>query len=110
MRKAKPNKLNQVTPMNRSVYSGPQAPEEFQRQLADFVRQLRSARSQAAPQPESPESPEGAERRAKADEFEFAFKPREVREYLHRFVIKPDEATKVLRGALCDPYHHVRLA
>ena len=33
-----------------------------------------------------------------------------MKEYLDRFVIKQDEAKKVLSVALCDHYHHVRLA
>jgi endopeptidase Clp ATP-binding regulatory subunit ClpX len=39
----------------------------------------------------------------------FNYKPREVKEHLDRFVIKQDEAKKVLSVALCDHYHHVRL-
>ncbi len=43
-------------------------------------------------------------------EFEFKYKPKEIKEYLDRFVIRQDEAKKVLSVALCDHYHHVRLA
>ena len=39
---------------------------------------------------------------------EFNLKPREIRDYLDRFVIQQDEAKKVLAVALCDHYHHVR--
>ncbi len=39
---------------------------------------------------------------------EFSMKPREVRDYLNRFVIKQDEAKKVLSVAICDHYNHVR--
>jgi endopeptidase Clp ATP-binding regulatory subunit ClpX len=42
--------------------------------------------------------------------FEFQFKPREVKAHLDRFVIRQDEAKKVLSVALCDHYHAVRLA
>ena len=38
----------------------------------------------------------------------FNLKPREVRDYLDRFVIKQDEAKKVLSVAICDHYNHVR--
>ena len=48
---------------------------------------------------------------AKEDEdFKFDYKPRDVKAYLDRFVIKQDEAKKVLSVALCDHYHQVRLA
>ena len=43
-------------------------------------------------------------------DFSFAHKPRDVKAYLDRFVIKQDEAKKVLSVALCDHYHHVRIA
>jgi len=39
---------------------------------------------------------------------EFDFKPREVKDHLDRFVIKQDEAKKVLSVAVCDHYNHVR--
>ena len=38
----------------------------------------------------------------------FDRKPREVKDYLDRFVIKQDEAKKVLAVAVCDHYNHVR--
>src|SRR5947208_4787166 len=45
-----------------------------------------------------------------ADGFKFDHKPRDVKAYLDRFVIKQEEAKKVLSVALCDHYHQVRLA
>ena len=39
---------------------------------------------------------------------QFNLRPREVRDYLDRFVIKQAEAKKVLSVALCDHYNHVR--
>jgi len=38
----------------------------------------------------------------------FSLKPRDVRDYLDRFVVKQDEAKKVLSVAICDHYNHVR--
>jgi len=38
----------------------------------------------------------------------FNLKPREIRDYLNRFVIKQDEAKKVLSVAICDHYNHIR--
>ena len=46
---------------------------------------------------------------AKGD-FKFDYKPKDVKAYLDRFVIKQDEAKKVLSVALCDHYHQVRRA
>lgn len=39
---------------------------------------------------------------------EFSLKPRDIRDHLDRFVIKQDEAKKVLSVAICDHYNHVR--
>ena len=39
---------------------------------------------------------------------EFSLKPREIRDYLDRFVIQQAEAKKVLSVAICDHYNHVR--
>src|SRR5437016_3383539 len=97
--------------MSKRFESGPPSPDEFQRQLSDFVRQhFQGGRGPTVSQPESSEGPESSENRPKSDQFEFKYKPREVKEYLDRFVIKQDEAKKVLSVALCDHYHHVRLA
>src|SRR5467141_1493570 len=89
---------------------GPPTPEEFQRQLQDLMRQHLSgpsifARAAAASQADQDAS-------AKSDDniFHFDYKPRDVKAYLDRFVIKQEEAKKVLSVALCDHYHHVRLA
>jgi endopeptidase Clp ATP-binding regulatory subunit ClpX len=58
--------------------------------------------------PKGPPSPgaESAEalRRIRA----FNLRPREVRDHLDRFVIRQDEAKKILSVAICDHYNHVR--
>ena len=38
----------------------------------------------------------------------FHLKPKEIRDYLNRFVIRQDTAKKVLSVAICDHYNHVR--
>src|SRR6185369_5379178 len=97
--------------MNRKpIWSGPPSPEEFQRQLSDFVRQHFQNARVTAVQPESPDAPPGSETKADADQFVFDYKPRDVKAFLDRFVIRQDEAKKVLSVALCDHYHHVRLS
>jgi len=97
--------------MTNQWFNGPPSPEEFQRQLSDFVRQhLQSARGPASAEPDDSASAESATAPAKPEQFEFNYNPREVKEYLDRFVIKQDDAKKVLSVALCDHYHHVRLA
>ncbi len=97
--------------MAKRVFSGPPTPEEFQRQLSEFMRQ----HFQAGSSPASTQTQTGdrvsAEEPPPADRIlQFDRKPRDVKAYLDRFVIKQDEAKKVLSVALCDHYHHVRLA
>ena len=59
-----------------------------------------------AQQDESDPDEEAKVRRERA--LEFDYKPREIKEYLDRFVIKQDDAKKVLATAICDHYHHVQ--
>src|SRR5436190_3429585 len=95
--------------MRDKVFNGPPSPDEIQRQLAEFMRQqFQSARQQA--KPETAGTAETSAGETKAEDFEFKHKPRDIKAYLDRFVIKQDEAKKVLSVALCDHYHHVRLA
>src|SRR5689334_14370748 len=100
--------------MNRPIANGPLSPEEFQRQLSDFVRQhFQSSRAAAAAEPGAAGVETVGEAEpipAKADHYQFKHKPRDVKDYLDRFVIRQEEAKKVLSVALCDHYHHVRLA
>src|SRR5436190_13337182 len=96
--------------MSKTIFSGPPSPEEFQRQLSDFLRQHFQNNRAASPQPEATGTAGPGGTPAKAEEFDFKYKPRDVKAYLDRFVIKQDEAKKVLSVALCDHYHHVRLA
>jgi len=92
------------------LFNGPPSPEEFQRQLSEFVRQhFQHARPSNA-QTESSGAPSSPEPKPKTEQFEFNYKPRDVKAHLDRFVIKQDEPKKVLSVALCDHYHHVRLA
>src|SRR5947207_4421300 len=97
--------------MQKPLYSGPPSPEEFQRQLQAFMRQHFPAGT--APNldgTETSHAPDKADPDAQPPDFEFNYKPRDVKAYLDRFVIKQEEAKKVLSVALCDHYHHVRLA
>src|SRR5947208_14919798 len=96
--------------MQKQVVSGPPSPEEFQRQLSEFMRQHFTSTPPACAQSETSGEGEGPAARRAEDVFKFDYKPRDVKAYLDRFVIKQEEAKKVLSVALCDHYHHVRLA
>jgi ATP-dependent Clp protease ATP-binding subunit ClpX len=94
--------------MDKRFLSGPPSPEDFQRQLQEFMRQHLAG---GAPnKTDLSGAPEVTEEPASGKDFSFDKKPREVKDYLDRFVIKQEEAKKVLSVALCDHYHHVRMA
>lgn len=96
--------------MTNSVQSGPPTPEEFQRQLAEMMRQAFPHSGVASPQPEPAGSDSVGDEATESAPVRFDKKPREVKAYLDRFVIRQEDAKKVLSVALCDHYHHVRMA
>ena len=87
-------------------------PEDFQKQFADLMRQhmpnMGAASGFQAATKEA--NSEAKETEKEEEKFEFKHKPKEVKAYLDRFVIRQDEAKKVLSVALCDHYHHVRMS
>ena len=93
-------------------WSGPPTPEEFQRQLSELMRQhFKGANMTAFPSvPKADDPEEQATEPTAPEDFKFDHKPRDVKAFLDRFVIKQDHAKKALSVALCDHYHHVRQA
>ncbi len=84
-------------------------PKEFQSELNRILSEklqfdLKDADVSPAPEGE-PKAPGGPEAEAA---FRFDFKPRDIKDYLDRFVIRQDEAKKVLSIAVCDHYNHVQ--
>src|SRR5690348_11073627 len=96
--------------MHNSTINGPPSPEEFQRQLSEFVRQHFQTARGPTPAQETSGASESKESQSRPEHFAFDYKPRDIKAHLDRFVIKQDEAKKVLSVAMCDHYHHVRLA
>ena len=95
----------------------PGTPEEITRKLEDFIKntlggQVLFTRVEGPgghPMPEGGEK--GAEEPQKDDGkvFEFNYQPADIKAYLDRFVIRQDEAKKVLATAVCDHYHHAQM-
>lgn len=86
-------------------------PDDFQRQMQEFIRKHFKDGNAFFLSPNGAEA--GGEDEFNEDQnevFKFNYKPRDIKEYLDRFVIKQDEAKKVISVALCDHYNHVRLA
>lgn len=88
------------------------SPEELKAKLSEFMKtnfgDKVSFATYTEPEPETAEA--GAEEKPKPDggeAFVFDFLPRDIKAHLDRFVIKQDEAKKVLSIAVCDHYNHV---
>ncbi len=87
-------------------------PDDLQKHLQEWLRAggLGAGHPFAQPAPEAPPPSHDPEADAEALRRirDFSFKPREIRDYLNRFVVKQQEAKKVLSVAICDHYNHVR--
>ncbi len=81
-------------------------PEEMQRRLQAFLQSAFGQPGAAAEPAGEQEAPDAA---PGDDIFEFRLTPREIKAHLDRFVIKQDEAKKVLSIAVCDHYNHARM-
>ena len=86
-------------------------PEDFQRQFAEMMQQhMPNIGNPAGFQAANQESSDAKKKEPKEEKFDFCHLPKDVKAYLDRFVIRQDEAKKVLSVALCDHYHHVRMS
>ena len=86
-------------------------PEEIQKKLAEFMKSSfgNNVSVSAVGQPEREETEGDApESKAADDAFDFHYLPRDIKAHLDRFVIKQDEAKKVLSIAVCDHYNNVK--
>ncbi|HEX8680323.1 MAG TPA: AAA family ATPase [Chthoniobacterales bacterium] len=86
------------------------SPEELRSKLSDFMKTNFGDKVSFAAftQPDTTEaSTEDKPPARETDQFAFNFLPRDIKAHLDRFVIKQDEAKKVLSIAVCDHYNHV---
>src|SRR5216110_3080682 len=86
------------------------SPEELKSKIAEFMKSNFGDRVSFATftEPETVEAGAGEKPPRNAEEqFVFDFLPRDIKAHLDRFVIKQDEAKKVLSIAVCDHYNHV---
>jgi ATP-dependent Clp protease ATP-binding subunit ClpX len=87
------------------------SPEELKSKIAEFMKSNFGDRVSFATftSPEPAEAgTEEKESKITEDEFVFNFLPRDIKAHLDRFVIKQDEAKKVLSIAVCDHYNHAK--
>src|ERR1700716_4492237 len=87
------------------------SPEELKTKISEFMKSNFGDRVSFATftAPEQAEST-GDEKPVKIDkeDFVFNFLPRDIKAHLDRFVIKQEEAKKVLAIAVCDHYNHAK--
>src|SRR2546425_747265 len=86
-------------------------PDDIQQKLSEFMKREFGDRVVFAPaaQAETVETgPAGPEAKPPKLEFDFNLKPKQVKAHLDRFVIRQEEAKKVLSIAVCDHYNHVK--
>src|SRR5712675_1673742 len=86
------------------------SPEELKSKLAEFMKSNFGDRVAftTLTQPDTVET--GTDEKSppeEAKDFDFHFLPRDIKAHLDRYVIKQDEAKKVLSIAVCDHYNHV---
>src|SRR5256885_1752161 len=87
------------------------SPEELKTKITEFMKENFGDRVSVAtfpaPEPAAAETEEKTEKIDK-EEFVFNFLPRDIKAHLDRFVIKQEEAKKVLSIAVCDHYNHAK--
>jgi endopeptidase Clp ATP-binding regulatory subunit ClpX len=88
------------------------SPEELKAKISEFMKQNFGDRvaftTFTQPEPGEAASEEKPGKIDKHEEFVFNFLPRDIKTHLDRFVIKQDEAKKVLAIAVCDHYNHAK--
>ena len=87
--------------------------EEIQKEFEDFVKQkyggtVNFTMSQAKPDTTTTDDANTTAPEKQTFDLKFDLKPKEVKQYLDRYVIKQDDAKKALAIAVCDHYNHVR--
>ena len=85
------------------------SPEELKAKISEFMKQNFGDRVSVAtfaePEQAAVEEDEKPEKSEQKD-FEFNLLPRDIKAHLDRFVIRQEEAKKVLAIAVCDHYNH----
>jgi ATP-dependent protease Clp ATPase subunit len=75
--------------------SGPTSPDEFQKQMQDFLqKQFKTFGTPGFAGAEPTGTVTQAEPEPARDDFDFSYKPRDVKTHLDRYVIKQEEAKK----------------
>ena len=85
--------------------------EEIEKEFQEFVQQKYGGNVRLINATVNEPTPEGQTEEPepkKTFDLKFDLKPKEIKKYLDRYIIKQDEAKKALAIAVCDHYNHVR--
>lgn len=87
-------------------------PDELRRDMEEFFSRKYGDRVRLGVLSAQPEqartAEEGSETQEAPLDLKFDYLPRDIKNYLDRFVIKQDSAKKVLATAICDHYNHIK--
>jgi ATP-dependent Clp protease ATP-binding subunit ClpX len=87
-------------------------PEELRRDMEEFFSRKYGDRVQLGLMTARPDqartADEGTETKEAPLDLRFDYLPRDIKAYLDRYVIKQDNAKKVLATAICDHYNHIK--
>src|SRR4051812_15352087 len=85
------------------------SPEELKSKLSEFMKSNFGDRVSFSTFT-APETTDSGDKpvQTEGDQFVFNFLPRDIKAHLDRFVIKQEEAKKVLAIAVCDHYNHAK--
>lgn len=83
--------------------------EKWNQEMMESLRKMfKDSPSSAQPETEKIQTEEPETTGKHRDRLKFNLKPKEVKKYLDRYVIKQEDAKRVLATAVCDHYNHVK--
>jgi len=97
----------------------PSSPEEIGKKLEEFIRNqfggnvlftsFKDGGKDAVPSESEPPVIDSSKPESDDSWLDFHYKPADIKAHLDRYVIRQDEAKKVLATAVCDHYNHARI-
>lgn len=86
------------------------SPEQLQQRLQEFLRSGFANAAKVSEEPATSDPETSTEAPARSPLADFSLSPAQIKAHLDRFVIRQDDAKKVLAVAVCDHYNHARTA
>lgn len=102
--KEKENPLDELQKQLENMFQG----KNVKVGLSPFMNPGNASGSSEGPSQEPDKNQKAKEEAILKKIREFNLKPKEITDYLNRYVIRQDEAKKVLSVAVCDHFNHVR--